>query len=319
MVVLHQGEEGAREFGDALDVPVAYERMHADVDPLAAARLVARFAREQPAVVHAHLVHAHFHALPSAALARVPVRVAHHHGFNEFRAGSLFAAADRAVARAATAHVAISAGLADYLADTEGLQRGAFEVVHYGIAAGAEPPPPPPEPRLLALGRLIPIKGLDMLFRAFARARAEVPTLELDVAGQGPLRAELGAAAPDGVRFLGHVSPVGPVLERALALAVPSRGEGFGMSALEAMERGRAVVASRVGGLPSLVVDGETGLLVEPEDEDGLTEALVRIARDPTAAARMGAAGRARVLAEFSPDRPADELDALYRRLLASR
>jgi glycosyltransferase involved in cell wall biosynthesis len=319
MIVLHGGEEGARAFGDALDAPVAYERLYADVDPLAAARLVARFAREKPALVHAHLVHAHFHALPSAVLARVPVRVAHHHGFNEFRAGSLFAAADRAVARAATAHVAISTGLADYLADTEDFDRGAFEVVHYGIAAGPEPPPPPSEPRLLALGRLIPIKGLDVLFRAFARARAEVPALELDVAGEGPLRAELGASAPDGVRFLGRVSTVAPVLERALALVVPSRGEGFGMSALEAMERGRAVVASRVGGLPSLVADGETGLLVDPGDEDGLTEALLSIGRDPAAAARMGAAGRARALAEFPERRPADELDALYRRLLASR
>ena len=101
------------------------------------------------------------------------------------------------------------AGLAAHLAEVEGFDEDAFEIVHYGIAAGPEPPPPPREPRLLAVGRLIPIKGLDTLLRAVAAARTEVPGLTLELAGSGPLEDELpGLAAAlgldDAVRFLGQ-------------------------------------------------------------------------------------------------------------------
>jgi glycosyltransferase involved in cell wall biosynthesis len=316
MLVLHSGEPGAAEFVRELDVPTESWRMRADVDPVIFARLVAR-ARGVP-IVHAHLVHAHFHALPAALLARVPVRVAHHHGFNEFRERRLFAAADRLVERCATQHVAISSGLARYLGGTEGL-RASFEVVRYGIAAGAEPPPPPDEPRLAAVGRLIPIKGFDVLLHAFAAARAQVPELTLEVAGSGPLEAELRAAAPEGVSFLGHVAPAGPVLERAAVVVVPSRGEGFGMVALEAAERGRAVVAARVGGLPEIVADGGTGLLVPTEDADALAQAIVALVSDPDRVGRLGAAARRRALEAFPETAPADELDRLYRVWLGAR
>ncbi len=292
MLVLHSGEPGAAEFVRELDVPAESWRMRADVDPAIFARLVAR-SRGVP-VVHAHLVHAHFHALPAALLARVRVRVAHHHGFNEFRERRLFAAADRLVERCATRHVAISSGLAEYLSGTEGL-RAPFEVVRYGIAAGAEPSPPPQEPRLAAVGRLIPIKGFDVLLRAFGAARARVPGLTLEVAGSGPLAAELRAAAPEGVSFLGHVAPAGPVLERAAVVIVPSR------------------VATRVGGLPEVVDDGETGLVVPSEDEEALAHAIVELVTDPEGVRRLGTAARRRALEAFPVSSPADELDRLYR------
>jgi glycosyltransferase involved in cell wall biosynthesis len=301
MLVLHRGEPGADEFLRALEIPAESWRMRADVDAAIGARLVAR-ARGAALV----------HALPAALLARVPVRVAHHHGFNEFRERRLFAAADRAVERCATRHVAISSGLARYLTETEGL-RGPFDVVHYGIAAGPAPPPPPDEPRLAAVGRLIPIKGLDVLLRAVARARERVPGLTLEIAGSGPLEAELRAAAPEGVTLLGRVAPPTAVLERAAIVVVPSRGEGFGMVALEAAERGRAVVATRVGGLPEIVADGETGVLVPTEDEQALVDALVGLATDPGRVRRLGAAARRRVLEEFPASGPVDELDRLYR------
>ncbi len=310
MIVLHEGEPGAREFVERLDVPAEPMRMRAAVDPVVFSRLVRRL-RGVP-IVHAHLVHAHFHALPAARLAGVPVRIAHHHGFNEFRSGGLFGAADRTVQRAASRHVAISAGLARYLEQTEGL-RGPFDVVHYGIAAGPVPSPPPAEPRLAAVGRLIPIKGFDVLWGAFARARSQVPGLTLELAGSGPLEAQLRASAPDGVTLLGRVAPAAPVLERAAVVVVPSRGEGFGMVALEAMERGRAVIASDVGGLPELVRDGENGVVVPVEDESALAEAIVALATDPDRARRLGEAGRRRALEQFTEEAAADRIDALYR------
>jgi glycosyltransferase involved in cell wall biosynthesis len=318
MIVLHEGEPGAREFIAALqerDVPVEAWRMRLDLDPTVSARLV----RRRAAIVHTHLVHADLLALPAAALARVPIRVSTKHGFNEFRGHRLIAAADRTVARLAHAQIAISQGLADYLAATEGFARDAFRVVHYGIAPGPEPPPPPEPTRLAAVGRLIPIKGLDVLLTAFASARAEVPELTLEVAGAGPLEAELRAAAPDGVTFLGRVAPATEVYERNAVVVVPSRGEGFGMVALEAAERGRAAVVSGVGGLPEIVADGETGIVIPPEDAAALARALVTLARDEQLVHSYGSAARRRALESFSEDAAADGVDAVYRDLLSAR
>jgi glycosyltransferase involved in cell wall biosynthesis len=318
MAVLHEGEPGAAEFVDRLraaGVPTEAWRMRADLDP----RVPARLLRRRPDILHTHLVHADLLCLPAAALARVPVRVSTKHGFNAFRASRALALADRAAARCAHAQIAISGGLARYLAATEGFAPDAFTVVHYGIEAGPEPPPPPAEPRLAAVGRLIPIKGLDVLLEAFARARAEVPELTLELAGAGPLEAELRAAAPPGVALLGRVAPVGPLYERSAIVVVPSRGEGFGMVALEAAERGRAAIVSAVGGLPEIVADGETGVVVPPGDVEALAAAIVRLARDPAESARLGAAARRRALAQFSAESAAAGVDSLYRTLLAQR
>jgi glycosyltransferase involved in cell wall biosynthesis len=317
MVVLHEGEPGAAEFVErmrASGVPTEAWRMRFDLDPRVPARLLAR----RPEILHTHLVHADILGLPAGAAARVPVRVSTKHGFNEFRSSRALALADRAAARCAHAQIAISAGLARYLAATEGFAPEAFTVVHYGIEAGPEPPPPPAEPRLVAVGRLIPIKGFDVLFEAFGRARREVPELTLEVAGAGPLEADLRAAAPEGVTLLGRVSPVGPLYERSAVAVVPSRGEGFGMVALEAAERGRAAIVSDVGGLPEIVADGETGLVVPSEDADALTAAILALASDPDRVARLGAAARRRAVDQFSAGSAADGVDSLYRTLLAS-
>jgi glycosyltransferase involved in cell wall biosynthesis len=313
MIVLHQGEPGAREFVERLrasGVPTEAWRMRTDVDPI----VLARLTRVRADIVHTHLVHADVHALPAAALARIPLRISTKHGFNEFRSHRAVAYADRAAARFAHVQIAISAGLARYLAHTEGFADDAFTVVHYGIEPGPPPPAPPAEPRLLAIGRLISIKGFDVLLRAFALARADVPALTLDLAGDGPLAADLRAAAPEGVRFLGHVAPVAPLLEQAAVVVVPSRGEGFGMVALEAAERGRAAIVSDVGGLPEIVEHGATGLVVPPGDERALADAIVQLVRTPEIVRAYGEAARERAVREFSADAAADGVEAVYRR-----
>ena len=217
----------------------------------------------------------------------------------------------------------ISAGLARYLAANEGFDPGMFEIVHYGIEAGPPPPPPPDVPRLAVVGRLVPIKGHDVLLRALALVREQLAEVALEVAGHGPLEAELRASVSrlgivDVVSFLGRVAPPRPVFERAEVVVVPSFGEGFGMVALEAMERSRPVVASDVGGLPEIVEHGRTGLLVPSGDADALAEALVAVAGDSARAAMMGAAGRERALAEFSQERCTDRIEAIYGAALAA-
>jgi glycosyltransferase involved in cell wall biosynthesis len=323
-VMLHEGEPGAEELARRLEqagVPVERLRMRGAADPVAFTRLGRIVRRLRPEILHTHLVHADFHGLVAGRLARVPLLVSTKHGFNAFRASRVFAAADRAVARLADVHVAISAGLAHYLAESEGFDAGGFEIVHYGIAAGPPPPAPPREPRLAVVGRLIPIKGHSSLLEALALARHEVPGIALEIAGGGPLEPELRAQTRrltlgDAVSFLGQVAPAGPVFERARVVVVPSLGEGFGLVALEAMERGRAVVASDVGGLPEIVEPGRTGLLVPPGDPAALAAALLELVRNPERTAAMGAAGRERALTAFSQERCTDGIEALYRAAL---
>jgi len=321
-LMLHEDEPGAWEFAHELEergVPLDAVRLRADVDPLAFGEVAAHLSRRQPRILHTHLVHADVYLHLAGTMTRVPLRLSTKHGFNEFREGRFFGLADRTVGSLAHVHIAISQGLAHYLAETEGFDEERFVVVHYGISArdGASPYSGT-EPRLLCVGRLIPIKGHLVLLRALARARLRVPGLMLDIAGRGPLEPSLKAFArelgiEDAVRFLGFVAPVERAIEDAAIIVVPSLGEGFGMVALEAMERARPVIASAVGGLPEIVADGETGVVVPPADADALAEAMVVLAGDLERSAAMGLTGRKRALAEFTPERSAERIEELYR------
>src|SRR5213078_427761 len=299
--------------------------LRADVDPVAFVRLTAYLARMRPAILHTHLVHADAYGLLAGAFARVPVRFSTKHGFNEFREAPYFGVADRAVASLAHVHIAISRGLARYLEDVEGFDRESFEIVHYGIQPDGEPAPyAGGVPRLLCVGRLIPIKGHIVLLRAFAAARKQLPGLRLDVAGRGPLEPALRAVAKelgvdDAVHFLGHVSPIQRAIENSAVVVVPSMGEGFGMVALEAMERARPVIAAEIGGLGELVEDGVTGRLVPPGDPEPLARAIVELGGDLELGGRMGEAGRRRALDRFLQDRCTDRTELLYREQLNGR
>ena len=148
-----------------------------------------------------------------------------------------------------------------------------------------------------------------------------MPGLTLDIAGRGPLEPALKAlgrelGVTDAVRFLGYVAPIQRAIEESAVIVVPSMGEGFGMVALEAMERARPVIAASIGGLGELVDDEVTGLLVAPGEADPLTEAIVRLAGDLDLAARMGEAGRRRALADFLEERCIDRTEELYERAL---
>jgi len=320
-VLLHEGEPGALDFARRLEeagVPVDTIRLPFAADPRAFRRLVAEIRRHGPAIVHTHLVHADFLGLSAARICGVPVLASTKHGFNHFRESRPFALADRTIGRLADLHIAISHGLARYLAEVEGFGVDEFTVVHYGIEPGPEPPPCDLDvPRLLCVGRLVPIKGHDVLLRAFAQARDAVPGLELQLAGSGELEGELRSRVDElglagAVQFLGLVSPIEPLIEAFPIVVVPSLGEGFGMVALEAMERGRAVIASAVGGLPEIVSEGETGLIVPCADQVRLAQAIVELASDLPRAAAMGQAGRRRALSAFPQERCTEQTAALY-------
>lgn len=118
--------------------------------------------------------------------------------------------------------------------------------------------------------------------------------------------------------FLGFQQDVAPFYAAFDALLLPSISEGTPVSAIEALAAGRPVVATRVGGVPDVIRDGEDGFLVEPGAIDELSERLARLARDPALRERLGASGRERVAGRYGVGRLVEEMDSLYRTLLAA-
>ena len=181
------------------------------------------------------------------------------------------------------------------------------------------------EPYVLFVGRISEQKGIFQLLEA---ARALPDEVSLVLCASSPDTPELAArlqAAVAGrprVQWINAMLPVSEVVQlysHAAVFACPSIYEPFGLINLEAMACGTPVVASRVGGIPEVVVDGETGWLVPPGDPAALAEALRVSLADPTRARRMGEAGRRRVEAHFSWDRIAEHTLAVYRDAIAAK
>jgi glycosyltransferase involved in cell wall biosynthesis len=170
-----------------------------------------------------------------------------------------------------------------------------------------------------AASRLSPEKGFEHLLRAVAILRDRGIALDVVLAGDGPSRAGLERLADElGLRerieFLGEVAhdDVPGVLQRLDIFAMPSTWEGFGVSALEASAMELPAVASDIHGIPDVVLDGETGLLVPPADVDALAHAIARLASDAALRRAMGAAGRAYVEREYRWQDNAVLMERLY-------
>ncbi|MBA3375667.1 MAG: glycosyltransferase family 4 protein [Actinobacteria bacterium] len=162
------------------------------------------------------------------------------------------------------------------------------------------PAPFPDAPRALFVGVLERYKAFDVLADAWRRVAASVPDAVLHVVGQGtlaPVAERLVQELPGRVEWTPSLSAeeVAAALDASTLLVLPSRSEGMGRVVIEAACRGRAVVGSRIGGIPDVVTDGETGLLLPPGDTGALAEALTRVLQDRALAERLGAEGRRRV------------------------
>jgi glycosyltransferase involved in cell wall biosynthesis len=299
-------------FYEQLTVP--FERLAAprDVDPLLAVR-VARAARSAD-LVHTHLVHADLYG-PLGARRLVSTK----HNDDPFRTGP-FRFVERALTRRAGKVVAITHALARFLVKRVGLPAGKVTTIHYGLddlpaAWGENPASPVPEGSrvLLAVCRLERQKGVDVAVRALPAVRERHPDAALVVLGEGPQRPELERLAAElgaPVHLLGRVPDVAAWLRRADVLVHPARWEGFGLALLEAMLAELPVVATNVSSIPEIVADGETGVLVPPDEPDTLAGAVVAVLDDPGG---LGTAGRDRAHREFSVARMADRTLEVYR------
>lgn len=187
---------------------------------------------------------------------------------------------------------------------------------------------PPPERRGKVVfgyvGRLVPVKELDTVVRAFAVARAHVPGCRLVLAGDGESRAALERMVNEldvgeAVTFAGWHRDLCSVYRGTDVAVLSSRNEGTPVSLIEAMAAGRPVIATRVGGVPDVVSDGDTGLLVPRGDVDGFAQAMIRLARDAAERTAMGRAGRQRVRDRYSAERLAHDTRLVYTEAVRKR
>jgi glycosyltransferase involved in cell wall biosynthesis len=272
--------ESFRHFGIAYGAGVAANLRRRPWLVLALPLLLVSFARAaRRAARDADVVHAHWLPVGAVALAtRRPVVLTVHGTDLELARRS------RPLARAILGRVHVVLAVSTALAE-EARRLGARDVriVPNGVELPARVEAEAEPPEILFAGRLSREKGILELVEA---ARG----LELVVAGDGPLRTQV----PKAQGWLPH-DELERLYDRVAVVACPSHREGFGVVCAEAMAHGRPVVASDVGGLRDLVVDGETGLLVPPRDVSALRAALDRLLGDASLRRRLGGAARERV------------------------
>ena len=347
---LARGEDSMSFVADARDVEVVrIDELGREISPLrdlvATVRLARLIRRERPDILHTHTAKAGTVGRVAALLAgrRAPPIVVHtFHGhvlrgyFGPLRS-RFFRLLERWLAARTTALIAVSPQVRDDLVALGVAPAERFVVIRLGIEleerVAAEQNGRDESRRYLGIapgrfavgwiGRMTAVKRTDDVLVAFRRLRDDGVDAVLCMVGDGPDRPELERRAHElGVirdtLFLGYQEDVAPFYAAFDTLVLPSSNEGTPVSAMEALAAGRPVVATRVGGVPDVVQEGQDGFLVDPGATDDLADRLARLARDPALRERMGGAGRERVLPRYAVARLIDDVDRLYRSLLAS-
>lgn len=300
-------------------------------------RLWRLLRRERFDILEAFTPDSNLLGIPLAWLARVPVRVATHHGYIEGM-GWLKMRLHGALAnsRLTQGLVVVSRQVWAVAAEREGVQPARLCLIENGIhplepgtrqtraAVRAELGLAPGDLLALNVARFTSQKGYEVLLDAVPRVRAGCPAAVFAFAGDGPLRAEMEAkAAALGVaqhtRFLGVRRDVPDLLAAADVFVMSSLSEGLPMALLEAMSAGLPCVVTSLEGIREVIENGYNGRLVPPGDATALATALVDVLNDAPGRARLGAAARQRVLEKYTVERMCKEYEALFLKTLASK
>ncbi len=348
---LARGEDSMAFVADGLGVPVVHiAELGREISPLrdiaAIVRLARLIRRERPQILHTHTAKAGTVGRLAALLAgrrRPPIVVHTFHGhvlrgyFGPLRS-LFFRALERRLASFTTALVAVSPQVRDDLVELGVAPRRRFVVIRLGIEL---------DERVLScgrgrdetrrylglgadefvvgwIGRMTGVKRTDDVLCAFKELRERGVDARLCLVGDGPDREQLELRARElevtrHTLFLGYQEDVAPFYAAFDALILPSANEGTPVSAIESLAAGRPVVATRVGGVPDVVREGEDGFLVEAGATSELAERLARLAGDGALRARMSEAGRARILPRYAVARLIQDVDRLYRSLLETQ
>lgn len=303
----------------------------------------------RPHIVHTHLAKAGTLGRTAALLAfprRPPLLVHTFHGHSlegyfSPRKAAVFRRIERTLGSRCARIVAVSAEVADDLVRLGVAPRQRIEVIPVGFDLSAfqvddeqrawrasvvrQQLGVPLDAALVTLiARLVPIKRVDRFLRIASEVARRDPHVWMAIVGDGELRPELqaGSISPElGARLVwaGFRRDMPDVCFASDVVTLTSDNEGTPVSLIEAQAAAVPVVSTRVGGAASVVRDGESGRLIDVDDEQGYADAILDLLADPTSARRMGAAGREHVVGMFSLDRLVNDVDELYRQLIAER
>jgi glycosyltransferase involved in cell wall biosynthesis len=307
-------------------------------DPRALLRLARLLSRERLQLVHAHGQDASIVAAAVRAFSGVTLVVTRH-VLDEPSAGwrqRLRARTACAAMRRADAVIAVSRAVARRVAELARIPSGAIEIIPNGVdlerfdRLGRERRAAVLEP--LAMDTATPIvlvpavlreeKGHEVLLEALPELLRAVPSVQVLIVGGGEREQELRARARalgETVRFLGPRDDMPDLLAACDVVVLPSLAEALPTALMEAAAAGRPVVATRVGGVPEIVEDGRTGLLVPPGDPHALAQALASVLADPVRASALGDAARTLARERFGIDRQVQRTIELWTRLVAGR
>jgi glycosyltransferase involved in cell wall biosynthesis len=346
-----RGEESMAFVADAHNVHIeTLSELHREISPIRDLRAIVRLAqlirRERPTILHTHTAKAGAVGRIAALLARgarppIVVHTFHGHvlrGYFGRIATFGFRTLERWLARTTTALVAVSPEVRDDLVALHVAPAAKFTIVRLGIDLGRRVDNDDAQRRETRrqmglredayvvgwVGRMTAVKRTDFVVRTLAKLVADGVDAYVVLVGDGPDRDGLERYAHElGVikrcLFLGYQEDVARFYDAIDVLVLPSINEGTPVSVIESLAASRPAVATRVGGVPDVVRDGVDGLLVDTDDVDALADRLAELAHDAPRRTAMGEAGRARVLERYAVDRLVDDIDRLYRELLAAR
>lgn len=300
------------------------------LDPLAFWRLWREIRKSRPDIVHTHSSKAGFLGRLAARFAGVPhiVHTPHGHIFHAYFSGlatGAFIALERMAARWTDRIITLSDEEArDHLRHQIGRPEQ-FVTIPSGVDLAAVTAAPlvrlsPEGPVVGTVARLVPVKGLQYLIDAAPAILRRCPTARFLLVGDGEMRGGLertvrSLGLGDRITFAGFREDVPSVLAGMDVFVLPSLNEGMGRVLVMAMALGKPIVATRVGGVPELLGDGEAGILVPPGDPTAIADAVSGLLADPRRASALGGAGRRRAL-RYSAEAMISELAKLYHEVV---
>ena len=299
-------------------------------------RLGRLIRQEKPVILHAWMIHANILGRIIGRINRVPVVIISRRTQNLDGWGREWV--NRQLVGWSDATIAVSEAVRQVEIDRAGADPSNVVTIHNGVDAGRYDQidasararirskfNTPPEALVIAsVGRFHPVKGFADLLAALPRVHARFPAVVLWLVGDGELRPTLEAQArrlglEDAVVFTGMRADIPEILTAVDLFALASHVEGMPNAILEAMAAGLPVVATRVGGVPEVVVDGQTGLLVPPQDDAAMARALMRLIEDAPLRQSFGLTGRRWVREQFDLAATRQKTVDLYGRLLQEK